>query len=64
MLSHSYDDHAALGHRVAPLAMVHAGIVVAGPFGVRSGQIEGWTITASPMFLATKDFINDPWFQH
>jgi len=40
------------------------GIVLSRPIGVRDGKLELWTIVASTIFFATKDFIDDPWLQH
>jgi hypothetical protein len=62
--SHLHYDHAALGHRVAPLVMIHSGIAVTRPLRVGKRKLDPWTITASTIFFATTDFIDDPWLEH
>jgi len=62
--SHFHDDHAALGHRVAPLVMIHSRIALTRPLRVGNGKLEPWTITASTIFFASNDFIDDPWLEH
>jgi hypothetical protein len=40
--------------------MVHSGIACTWPHRVRNRKLKLWTVTASTIFLATKDFIDHP----
>jgi hypothetical protein len=44
--------------------MDHSGIAGTGPLRLGNGKLDPWTITLSTIFLAPKDFIDDPRLQH